>query len=592
MPESFLNIFTTNLTAAATANPDNYLTIGRHQEIEQLVDNLSRKTKNNPLLIGEPGVGKTAIVDGLARLIALKKAGPKLNDKIIRVLQMAELRNPTVGTGDAMANFEQLIKELAASQGKIILFVDEAHMIMSTGDYGDVLKPAMARGEIQLIGCTTLREYHRDIEEDGALKRRFQVIDVPEPSAQETEAILTGIKGGYERFHHVTYSDAIVKLCVQLSMRYIPTQFLPDKAIDLLDMSGAVVSSQQRQAVTATDVAKVLEMMTHIPITSILMQDSERLRQLPSNLRQRVIGQDEAIKSVTDTVVRAKVGIQDPRLPLGSFFFMGMTGTGKTELAKALTTALFDNEQAMIRMDMSEFSLAKSVDRFQFQLTEKIKHQPYSVVTLDEFEKSNPLVQDRLLQVLGDGELSDEYGQDVDFRNCIIIMTSNIGYEAVNDQADFMSDEKADKFTIQRQKKNFKTIIQDTLTTNFRPEFVNRIGKVVVFNMLDKAIIRKIADKDLQELNVWMKHTGFQLRYKDDLLNFLADIGTDIKQGARPLARQIDQEVATPVSYSILSNKGKGFNVIRIHVSGHGEYGNIRGDRVVHFELINDHNVA
>ncbi len=550
--------YTDDLTVAAAKNPDEYKAVARNQEIKQVIINLNRKTKNNPILIGEAGVGKTAIIEGLARLIALHKAGKQLEGKHIRVLQIAAL-----GQQDTVMKMLNIINEFKQTNGENILFIDEIHTIMGadqTGgamDLGDVLKPAMARGDIQLIGSTTIDEYKKFIERDPALQRRFQQVIVEEPSRNTSIKILNGIKKNYEDYHHVHYDDSAIAGAVDLSVRYIADRYLPDKAIDLIDQAGAIAATNHVVDVDIKQVAFVLQEMKGIPITNVLRNDTNRLRNIKDKLSKVVKGQEEAIQSVANVITIAKAGLQAPNRPLASFLFLGTTGTGKTALSKQLAKVMFDSENALVRFDMSEFSERDSLNHFQILLTDQIKHRPYCILLLDEIEKACSAVHDRLLQVLDAGELRDRFGRSTDFRNVIIIMTTNIAAELINER---QSSEKTieggeiDQSERQRIRRNtaFKKLVNMELTNIFRPEFVNRIEHKIVFNMLPRPVIKQIAQNDLQILNDRLQEHGFQFAYGDDLIEYLADIGTDVKNGARPLERTIENEVTAPLSMIIL----------------------------------------
>lgn len=571
--------YTDDLTAAVALNPDAYRTIARDDEIRQVIYNLNRRSKNNPILIGEAGVGKTAIVEGLARLIVLKKAGRQLNDKRIRVLQIAAL-----GQTDTVSKMLGLIQEFQATKGQNILFIDEVHTIMdvdsSNGamDLGDVLKPAMARGDIQLIGSTTLDEYDKFIERDPALQRRFQQVLVNEPTRATAIRILRGIKGTYEKYHHVRYSEKAVVGCVDLSIRYIADRYLPDKAIDLLDQAGAIAATHGKDKVGLKEIALVLQEMKGIPVTNVLRNDNVRLRNMRQKLGETVKGQPEAIKAVADAITIAKAGLQAPNKPLSSFLFLGTTGTGKTALSKALAKVMFDDEEAMVRFDMSEFSERSSLDHFQELLTDQIKRQPYCILLFDEIEKACTAVHDRLLQVLDDGELRDKRGRSTNFRNSIIIMTTNLGadliadkesYEHAIDEASLVDETPRQRI---RRRDAFRKQVQMELTNIFRPEFVNRIQHKIVFNMLTRDIIEQIARNDLKVINQRLAEHGFKLEFQQDLIDYLADVGTDVKNGARPLERVIERDVTAPLSMIILqleSTPDNQYHTIQTEVSDH-----------------------
>lgn len=571
--------YTDDLTAAVALNPDAYRAIARDDEIRQVIYNLNRRSKNNPILIGEAGVGKTAIVEGLARLIVLKKAGRQLNDKRIRVLQIAAL-----GQTDTVSKMLGLIQEFQATKGQNILFIDEVHTIMGVDstngamDLGDVLKPAMARGDIQLIGSTTLDEYDKFIERDPALQRRFQQVLVNEPTRATAIRILRGIKGTYEKYHQVRYSDKAVVGCVDLSIRYIADRYLPDKAIDLLDQAGAIAATHGKDKVGLKEIALVLQEMKGIPVTNVLRNDNVRLRNMRQKLGETVKGQPEAIKAVADAITIAKAGLQAPNKPLSSFLFLGTTGTGKTALSKALAKVMFDDEEAMVRFDMSEFSKRSSLDHFQELLTDQIKRQPYCILLFDEIEKACTAVHDRLLQVLDDGELRDKRGRSTNFRNSIIIMTTKLGadliadkesYEHAIDEASLVDETPRQRI---RRRDAFRKQVQMELTNIFRPEFVNRIQHKIVFNMLTRDIIEQIARNDLKVINQRLAEHGFKLEFQQDLIDYLADVGTDVKNGARPLERVIERDVTAPLSMIILqleSTPDNHYHTIQTEVSDH-----------------------
>lgn len=571
--------YTDDLTAAVALNPDAYRAIARDDEIRQVIYNLNRRSKNNPILIGEAGVGKTAIVEGLARLIVLKKAGRQLNDKRIRVLQIAAL-----GQTDTVSKMLGLIQEFQATKGQNILFIDEVHTIMGVDstngamDLGDVLKPAMARGDIQLIGSTTLDEYDKFIERDPALQRRFQQVLVNEPTRATAIRILRGIKGTYEKYHHVRYSEKAVVGCVDLSIRYIADRYLPDKAIDPLDQAGAIAATHGKDKVGLKEIALVLQEMKGIPVTNVLRNDNVRLRNMRQKLGETVKGQPEAIKAVADAITIAKAGLQAPNKPLSSFLFLGTTGTGKTALSKALAKVMFDDEEAMVRFDMSEFSERSSLDHFQELLTDQIKRQPYCILLFDEIEKACTAVHDRLLQVLDDGELRDKRGRSTNFRNSIIIMTTNLGadliadkesYEHAIDEASLVDETPRQRI---RRRDAFRKQVQMELTNIFRPEFVNRIQHKIVFNMLTRDIIEQIARNDLKVINQRLAEHGFKLEFQQDLIDYLADVGTDVKNGARPLERVIERDVTAPLSMIILqleSTPDNHYHTIQTEVSDH-----------------------
>ncbi|WP_304250264.1 AAA family ATPase [Limosilactobacillus gastricus] len=598
----YLKQYTDDLTAMAKQNPDDYIAIGRDQEIQQVIHNLNRRTKNNPILIGKAGVGKTAIVEGLVRLMVLGKAGERLYHKKLLTLQVAAL-----GEHETNQKMLHIIDELKAADGEYILFIDEIHTIMgsdSTGgadDLGDVLKPAMSRGEIQLIGSTTLDEYDKFIARDPALQRRFQEVNVQEPTRDVAITILKGIKLRYEQYHHVKYDDAAVEACVTLAERYIADRYLPDKAIDLMDQAGAIAETNHQEQITIREIAQVLQDIQGIPVTTILKNDNDRLKNMRKRLNKIVKGQERAINTVTDAITIAKAGLQAPNKPLSSFLFLGPTGVGKTALSKALAKIMFDDEEAMIRLDMSEYSERSSLDRFQNLVTTQIKRKPYCILLLDEIEKSCTAVHDRLLQVLDDGELRDNRDRRTNFRNCIIIMTTNLGAEFIAEHQSLQGDDNTD-FNLdlspeeeQHQAAIFKSAVEVELTNVFRPEFVNRIDHKVVFNMLTRKIIREIAINNLNMLNARMHNHGFKLFYDDRVIDYLADIGTDVVNGARPLARCIETDVAAPLSMLIIQLENKPDNNIhriRARVIGSRPTDQLEqhlaGDREIIFEGLVD----
>lgn len=592
-----LDKYTSNLTAEAKLDPDKYIAVARDNEIQQVIYNLSRRTKNNPILLGEAGVGKTAIIDGLARLIALNQVGKRLQGKNIRVLQVAAL-----GQQDTVRKMLAIIEECKATKGKNILFIDEVHTIMGADnsggamDLGDVLKPAMARGELQMIGATTLDEYDAFIERDPALERRFQQVLVNEPSRDVAITIMNGIKDKYEDFHHLKYTADAIDACVDLSIRYMADRQLPDKAIDLMDQAGAIAETKGKKEVTIKEIAEVLQEIKGIPVTNILKNDNSRLKNMYFKLNKVVKGQEEAIRAVVDAVTIAKAGLQAPNKPLSSFLFLGTTGVGKTALTKALTETMFDDTKNMVRFDMSEFSERESLDRFQDLLTSQVKRQPYCILLLDEIEKACLAVHDRLLQVLDDGELRDKRGRSTSFKNTIVIMTTNLGAELITDKQLYDDDgSNSTKAQIARRNDAFRKEIQMELTNIFRPEFVNRIEHKIVFNVLDRSIIKEIAINNLNTINERMAHHGFKLLYSDDLVEFLSDIGTDVLNGARPLARVIENEVAAPLSMFIMQLENNPDNDIHKFMAkvkgeriGSELQRHLKGDREIEFIGIKD----
>ena len=602
--------------------------IGREKEIERVAQILSRRKKNNPILIGEPGVGKTAIAEGLALRIVQKKVSRILFNKRVVTLDLASLVAGTKYRGQFEERMKAVMNELEKSPN-VILFIDELHTIVGAGgasgslDASNMFKPALARGEIQCIGATTLDEYRQYIEKDGALARRFQMVMVDATSPEETIQILNNIKDKYEDHHNVIYTDAAIEGCVKLSDRYISDRFLPDKAIDILDEAGArvhiqninvpedilrlesevenikaeknrVVKSQKyeeaaqlrdkekklleqldeaklkweeesktkRFTVDEDHVAEVIAMMTGIPAKRVAQKEGNKLLNMGEELKGKVIGQEEAIKKLTKAIQRTRVGLKDPKKPIGSFIFLGPTGVGKTELAKTLATYLFDKEDSLIRIDMSEYMEKFSVSRLVGappgyvgyeeggQLTEKVRRKPYSVVLLDEIEKAHPDVFNILLQVLDDGILTDGLGRRVDFRNTIIIMTSNIGVRDLKDFGagiGFANRAKADN-----QDEIMKSTIQSALKKAFSPEFLNRLDDVVVFNSLSKDDIHKIIDISLGKLFHRITDLGYKIELTEKAKDFLANKGYDQQYGARPLNRAIQKYLEDAIAEEIL----------------------------------------
>ena len=621
--------------------------VGREKEIERVAQILSRRKKNNPILIGEPGVGKTAIAEGLALRIIQKKVSRVLFGKRVVTLDLASLVAGTKYRGQFEERMKAVMNELEKS-ADVILFIDELHTIVGAGgasgslDASNMFKPALARGEIQCIGATTLDEYRQYIEKDGALARRFQMVMVDSTSVDETIQILENIKEKYEDHHHVTYTKEALESCVKLSDRYISDRFLPDKAIDVMDEAGArvhinnihvpddivkfeaaiedvkkeknrVVKSQkyeeaaqlrdkekklieqldlakarweektrtEKYTVTEDNVADVVGMMTGIPANRIAQKESNKLLGMAEQLSSKVIGQEEAIKKLTRAIQRTRVGLKDPKKPIGSFIFLGPTGVGKTELVKVLGTYLFDKEDALVRIDMSEYMEKFSVSRLVGappgyvgyeeggQLTEKVRRKPYSVVLLDEIEKAHPDVFNILLQVLDDGILTDGLGRRVDFRNTIIIMTSNIG---VRDLKDFGS---GIGFTTKASRENdeevMKSTIQNALKRAFSPEFLNRLDDVIVFNSLQREHIHKIIDITLGKLFARILTLGYTVELTEKAKDFLAEKGYDQQFGARPLNRAIQKYLEDPVAEEILKGEVTEGAIIMADYEGTGD---------------------
>ncbi len=603
--------------------------IGRENEIERVSQILSRRKKNNPILIGEPGVGKTAIVEGLALRIIQRKVSRTLFNKRIVMLDLAALVAGTKYRGQFEERMKAIMNELEKSRD-VILFIDEIHTIVGAGgatgslDASNIFKPALARGELQCIGASTLDEYRQYIEKDGALDRRFQKVMVDPPSAEEAIHILQNIRPKYEEFHNVTYADEAIKACVKFSDRYISDRFLPDKAIDVMDEVGArvhlknihvpkhieelekqieelkenknqAVKNQQyekaadlrdkeskltrqlefakvqweeeaktkRYPVTEEDIAEVVSMMTGIPVRRVAQSESKKLVNMGADMQRVIIGQNEAIAKVVKAIQRNRVGLKDPSKPIGSFIFLGPTGVGKTEMAKALARYLFDSEDALIRIDMSEYMEKFSVSRLigappgyvgyeeGGQLTERVRRKPYSVILLDEIEKAHPDVYNILLQVLDDGQLTDSLGRRVDFKNTLIIMTSNIGVRQLKDFGQGVG--FATKARQDAVEEHSKTIIQNALKRTFSPEFLNRVDDVVIFNTLGQEEIFRIIDITLTDVHKRLSGMNYKLSLTDEAKQFLAEKGFDPQFGARPLHRAIQKYLEDPLAEYILN---------------------------------------
>ena len=564
----YLDKYTEDLTKKVADYPEDFEVFGRKEEIENVVISLLRKTKNSPLLIGEAGVGKTAIVEGLALRIVRRQVPDRLQDITVRSLELATLSNNR--DGEFIEKFKRIIDELVKTKGENLLFIDEIHTLMGAGssdgnalDAGNTLKPVLARGEIQMIGATTIDEYHETIENDRALQRRFQNIQVDEPTVSQAIHILSGAKSKFERYHDVKVGKSAVDQAVKLSVRYVPDYFLPDKAFDLLDEACTIARTKDITLVTKNQIAEVLKRRTGIPVTTILKDESVRLTGVDERLSSRVKGQEFAVKTVADVVTIAKAGLQDESKPLATLLFLGTTGVGKTELAKGLAEVLFDDESAMIRLDMSEYSQEGSslkligTRKTKGVLTEAVKHKPYSIVLFDELEKADREVHDLFLQILDDGRLTDGTGRLVSFKNTIVIMTTNIGAERIKINAELKGD--VDKLSA-REYQQFIAAMDLELQNEFRPEFINRIEHKIVFKMLDKPVIKQIAKKNLDILNKRMSKQGAYLVFDQKLLDYLADNGTDLNNGARPLARLINRVVLAPIARMLVSlEKKKGY---------------------------------
>lgn len=552
---SLLTEYTQDLTKVVEANPDQYQTIGRDQEIEQLVETLCRKNKRNPLVIAPPGVGKTNLIEGLAKRIVTQQVPPELQAQPIYVLELAQLKQ---SDQNFMGLFKALLTELQASRAMV--FIDEIHTIVGTGSDGDnaldvsnVLKPALARGEITLIGATTTKEYHRYLEKDGALARRFDVIQLAEPSVLASYQILGGLKASYEAYHDLTIDATATKTAVDYAVRYLPDRYLPDKAFDLLDESCAYAKAHALKAVTPVTVAKVIEQRKHIPLHQIMKNRQAQLNDVQRRLNQNIKGQPKAIQGVLDALTLYFAGFQDPTKPISSFLFLGMPGTGKTETAKQLAQAMFGSPDALIRFDMSEYNDQDAVHRLLGTadaggtLTEAVKHQPFAIVLLDEIEKGSHDVQDLFLQVLQDGILHDSDDQPVSFKNTIIIMTTNLAAKVVNDQQQFNHLRQGEQRQLQ-----FKAVVEKALKNEFRPEFVNRIEHKIIFNMLDEKIGLAIATKYLKEFKATLAQRQLKVDFSPEVAQYLATVGFDVTNGARPIAYMLNAKIKAALARVLL----------------------------------------
>lgn len=631
--ESMLSQFGRDLTKLAKDGKIDPV-IGRQKEIERVIQILSRRTKNNPCLIGEPGVGKTAIAEGLALKIVSGEVPELLKDKKIYSLDLTGMVAGTKYRGDFEERIKKVIDEVKNAKD-VILFIDEVHTLIGAGsaegaaDAANILKPSLARGELQIIGATTIEEYRKHIEKDAALERRFQPVMVDEPSQEEAIEILKGIKDKYEAHHKVKITDEAIESAVKLSTRYIGDRYLPDKAIDLIDETASRVrlrsytapsdlkeledkkksveaeklsavnaqeferaaalrdeerkldkeikdkkenwhdmAGKSHDEVTPADIADIVSSWTGVPVTQLSTEESDRLLHMEDELHRRIVGQDEAVEAVSRAIRRGRVGLKDPKKPIGSFIFLGPTGVGKTELCKALAAAMFGDENAMIRLDMSEYMEKHTVSRLigsppgyvgydeGGQLTEKVRRKPYSVVLFDEIEKAHPDVFNMLLQILDDGVLTDGQGRRVDFKNCIIIMTSNVGAKLISQK------QKAFGFAagakeLEQNEKEIKDAVMGELRNTFRPEFLNRVDDIIVFQRLTKENIKEIASRLLAVLQKRVEDMGIEVTFSDEAVSKIADAGFDDVYGARPLKRAIQSRIEDALSEEMLKGNVK-----------------------------------
>lgn len=631
---SALDKFGRDLTQAAK-NGEIDPVIGREKEIQRVIQILSRRTKNNPVLIGEPGVGKTAVAEGLALEIAKGNVPEILKDKRVVSLDLTGMVAGAKYRGDFEERIKAAIDEVKKSKNTI-LFIDELHTIVGAGaaegsaDAANILKPSLARGDFQVIGATTLNEYRKYIEKDAALERRFQPVKVGEPTPEQAVQILKGLRDSYEAHHKVKITDEAVNAAVTLSSRYIADRYLPDKAIDLIDEGASKVRLasltspdnvkeledeiadyekekasaineqdferaarlrdeqkelqtklddakkkwQEQQKgnsgeVTAEDIAKIVSEWTGIPVVQLTKEESERLLNMENVLHERVIGQSEAVTAIAKAIRRGRVGLKDPKRPVGSFIFLGPTGVGKTELCKALAEAMFGDENAMLRLDMSEYMEKHTVSKLigsppgyvgfeeGGQLTEKVRRKPYSVVLFDEIEKAHPDVFNMLLQILEDGRLTDSQGRTVDFKNTIIIMTSNVGARLITEKQSSLGFNSENENAEESEKKDIKELVTGELRKVFCPEFLNRVDDIIVFNKLNKDEIKQIAVKMLKTLENRLDKMNIKISFTDNAISEIADKGFDENYGARPLRRAIQNEIEDPLSEQMLEGKVK-----------------------------------
>ncbi len=547
--------------------------VSRGEEIRRAVQILSRRSKNNPVLVGEPGVGKTAVAEGLALRVARGDAPESLRRKRIVSLDIPAMLAGTKYRGDFEERVKSVLKDVKRA-GDVILFIDELHTVIGAGsaegaiDAANILKPALGRGEVQIIGATTPEEYRRHIEKDAALERRFQPVTVAEPGKEQTMAMLRSLRPGLERHHGVEIADEALEAACRLSVRYIQDRFLPDKAIDLLDEASAALrlsGTERGMRVTEDDVARVVSLWTGIPVAGLSRDETLALQDLETRLRRRIIGQDEAVSAVARAIRRSRVGLRDPRRPVGSFLFLGPTGVGKTELCRALAAAVYQDENAIVRIDMSEYMEKHSVSRLigsppgyvgyedGGQLTEKIRRKPWSVVLFDEIEKAHEDVWSLLLQILDDGHLTDSAGRRVDFRNAVVVMTSNVGAKTISEGKRPLGFGAGGTSS----EEEMRSQVLEELRATFRPEFLNRVDETIVFHRLGRPELLRITENLLAELQERFRALELSLEFSGEAVAFLAERGYDERFGARPLRRTIQRLLEDPAAELLLAGKAR-----------------------------------